>query len=82
MFICYVNKLISKFGHLQHKVLLNLFNTNCCSFYGSSTWWLHSNGFNSCVTAFNVGVRNMFGLRYTTHTWIVRTSDEFCTYEI
>ena len=27
MFIGYINKLISKFGHLQPKVLLNLFNT-------------------------------------------------------
>ena len=41
MFIGYVNKLISKFGHLQPNVLLNLFNTYCCSFYGSSTWGLH-----------------------------------------
>ena len=46
MFIGYVNKLISKFGHLQPKVLLNLFNTYRF-FYGSPTWALHSNGFNS-----------------------------------
>ena len=52
MFIGYVNKLISKFGHLHPKVLLNLFNTYCCSFYGSSTWGLHSNGFN--LTAWNI----------------------------
>ena len=51
MFIGYVNKLISRFGHLQPKVLLNLFNTYCCSVYGSSTWGWHSNGFNSCGTA-------------------------------
>ena len=38
MFIGYVNMLIGKFGHLQPKVLLNLFNTYCCSFYESSTW--------------------------------------------
>ena len=35
MFNGYVNKFISKFGHLQPKVLLNLFNTYCCPFYGS-----------------------------------------------
>ena len=29
MFIGYVNKLISKFGHLQPKVLLNLTDTYC-----------------------------------------------------
>ena len=71
MFIGYVNKLISKFGHLQLKVLLNLFNTYCCSFYGSSIWGLHSNGFNSCETAWNIGVRKMRGLPYTTHTWML-----------
>ena len=41
MFIGYVNKFISKFEHLQPNVLLNLFNTYGCSFYGSSTWGLH-----------------------------------------
>ena len=51
MFIGYVNKLISKFGHLQQDVLINLFNTYCCSFYGSSLWHLHSSGFKSCLTA-------------------------------
>ena len=71
MFIGYVNKLISKFGYLQPKVLLNLFNTYCCSFYGSSIWGLHSNGFNSCVTAWNIGVRKILGLPYTTHTWML-----------
>ena len=64
--IGYVNKLISKFGHLQPKVLLNLFNTYCSSFYRSSTWGLHSNGFNSCVTNWNIGVRKIIGLPYTT----------------
>ena len=33
MSLGYVNKLISKFGHMQPKVVLNLFNTYCCSFY-------------------------------------------------
>ena len=28
----YVNKLISKFGHLQPHILINLFKTYCCSF--------------------------------------------------
>ena len=35
MFIGYVNKLISKFSHLQPDVLINLFSTFWCSFYGS-----------------------------------------------
>ena len=32
---------------------------------------LHSNGFNSCVTAWNIGVRKILGLPYTTHTWML-----------
>ena len=55
MFIGYVNKLISKFGHLQPHILLNLFKTYCCFFFGASTWRLNSAGFKSCTTAWNVG---------------------------
>ena len=33
MFIGYVNKLISKLGHLQPHILINLFKTYCCSFF-------------------------------------------------
>ena len=61
----------NKFGHLQPKVLLTLFNTYCCSFNGSSAYWLHSNGFNSCETAWNIDVRKILGLPYTTHTWML-----------
>ena len=45
-----------------------LFNTFCCSFYGSSTWGLHSNGFNLCVTAWNIGVRKILvHMKYKLH---------------
>ena len=40
-------------------------------FMDPSTWGLHSNGFNSCVTAWNIGVRKIIGLPYTTHTWML-----------
>ena len=82
MFIWYVNKLISKFGHLQPKVLLNLFNIYRCSFYGSSTGGMHSNGFNSCVTSWNYRCYN--DSWFTLHHAHVdaRTTDELCTYEI
>ena len=38
MFIGYVNKLRSNYGNLQHTVLMNLFKSYCCSFYGSILW--------------------------------------------
>ena len=34
LFIGYLNKLGSNFGKLQSKVLINLFKSYCCSFYG------------------------------------------------
>ena len=61
MFIGYVNKLISKFGHLQPHILINLFKT----------WRLNSAGFKSCTTAWNVGVRRLLNLPNTTHTWLL-----------
>ena len=73
MFIGYVNKSSSKFGHLQPKVLLNLFNTYCCYFYGSSRWGLHSNGFNLCITAWNIGVRKILDIPCITHTWMLES---------
>ena len=71
MFIGYVNKLISKFGHLQPRILINLFKTYCCSFFGSSTWRLNSSGFKSYTTAWNVGVRRLLNLPNTTRTSIL-----------
>ena len=71
MFIGYVNKLISKFGHLQPDVLINLFNTYCCSFYGSSLWHLHSSGFKSCLIAWNIGARKVLNIPYRAHTWML-----------
>ena len=68
MFIGYVNKLISKFGHLQPDVLINLFNIYCCSFYGSSLWHLHSSDFKSCLTAWNIGARKVLNIPYRAHT--------------
>ena len=72
MFIVYVNKLISKCKHLQPKVLLNLILIHIVVlFLDPLHGGLHSNGFNSCVTAWNIGVRKILGLPYTTHTWML-----------
>ena len=71
MFIGYVNKLISKFGHLQPDVLINLFNTYCCSFYGPSLWQLHSSGFKSCLIAWNIHARKVLNIPYRAYTWML-----------
>ena len=67
MFIGYVIKLISKFGHLQPHILINIL----LFFFGSSTWRLNSAGFKSYITAWNVGVRRLLNLPNTTHTWLL-----------
>ena len=63
--------LISGFGHLQPYILINLFKTYCCYFFGSTNWGLNSAGFKSCTTAWNVGVRRRLNLPNTTRTWVL-----------
>ena len=38
VFIGSVNKLLGNFGKLQPNIVYNLFNSYCCSFYGSQLW--------------------------------------------
>ena len=52
-------------------MLINLFNTFCSSFYGSSLWDLHSPGFYSCLTAWNIGARKVLNIPHRTHTWML-----------
>ena len=49
--------------------------------FATPVWGLHSNGFNSFATAWNIDVRKILGLPYTTHL-DVGTASEFCAYEI
>ena len=44
-FICAVNKLMGNYGGLQTEMLIKLFNSYCCSFYGSYVWHIKSPGF-------------------------------------
>ena len=71
MFIGNVNKHISKFGHLQPHILINLFKTYCFFLFGSSTWRLNSAGFKGCTTAWNVWVQILLNLPNTTHAWLL-----------
>ena len=44
-FIGSVNKLLGKYGNVQHNVLCNLFNVYCSTFYGSQLWDLNFKSF-------------------------------------
>ena len=70
-FICYVNKLIVNFGHLRGNVLNKLFKLYCCLFYSSQMWRLGSVAFNKVCTAWNIAVRKICNLPYTTHRWFL-----------
>jgi hypothetical protein len=67
-FIGAVNKLMSNFGHLQPSIIKNLFKSHCCSFYGSPMWNFNSPSFKKICTTWNIGVRTILKLPYSSHT--------------
>ncbi len=71
MFIGYVNKLRSNYGMQHHSVLIRLFKSYCCSFYGSNIWKFNSKGFDKCCKSWNIAVRHLLNLQYNTHTWLL-----------
>lgn len=66
-----VNKLLGNYGGLQTHVLVKLFNSYCCSFYGSQMWTMNSPGFKRCCIQWNKAVRRILNLPYRTHTWLL-----------
>ena len=67
----YVNKLIANYGRLQTSVLINLFKSYCCSFYGSHLWKFNSTGFDKCCKSWNIAVRKLLHIPFNTHVWIL-----------
>ena len=67
MFIGYVNKLRSNYGHLQHTVLMNLFKSYCCSFYGSILWTFCSKCFDKICKSWNFAISTLLTLPYNAH---------------
>ena len=67
-FIGYVNKLRSTYGNLQSDILMNLFKSYCCSFYGSILWKFNFVGFDKICKSLNTTIRTLLHLPYNTHT--------------
>ena len=61
----------SNFGKLQSKVLINLFKSYCCSFYGSHLWKFNSTGFDKCCKAWNIAIRKLLELSYNAHVYLL-----------
>ena len=68
-----VNGLCYKFKGtlLNSDVASRLFQTYCCSFYGSQAWNLSSSSFEFICTAWNKAVRRIFHLPYNTHRYLL-----------
>ena len=71
LFIAYFNKMMANYSSLKPTVLINLFKSYCCSFYGSPLWKFNSTGFEKCCKAWNIAVRKLLHLPFKTHTWIL-----------
>ena len=68
-----VNGLCYKFKGtlLNSDVATRLFQTCCCSFYGSQAWILSSSSFELICTAWNKAARRIFHLPYNTHRYLL-----------
>ena len=67
----FVNKLGSNFGKLQSKVLINLFKSYFCSFYGSHLWKFNSTGFDKCCKTWNIAIHKLLELPYNAHVYLL-----------
>ena len=65
-FIVSVNTLMAKFGFLQSNILDFLFNSYCCSFYGSQSWELTSRVINKVYVTWQKAIRRIRRLPNTT----------------
>ena len=63
--------MMANHSSLQPTVLINLFKSYCCSFYGSPLWKFNSIGFEKCYKSWNIAVRKLLHLPFKTHTWIL-----------
>ena len=52
-------------------VLVRLFKTYCCTFYGPQMWQVNSQYINSVCTSWNKGVRRILNLPHDAHTWLL-----------
>ena len=66
-----INKMMANYSSLQPTVLINLFKSYCCSFYGSPLWKFNSTCFEKCCKAWNIVVRQVLHLPFKPHTWVL-----------
>ena len=70
-FIGKVNSLLQELHFADPVVLVRILKIYCTSFYGSSLWNIFSADVDRLYKSWNVTIRNVFKLPYTTHRYLV-----------
>ena len=70
-FIGKVNSLLQEFYYADPAVVIKLLKVYCTSFYGSSLWDIYSADVDRLYKSWNVSVRNIFNVPYTTHRYLI-----------
>ena len=70
-FIGKVNSLLQEFQFVEPHVFVKFLSIYASSFYGSNLWNLYSNEVDRIYKSWNVTIRNVFKLPWTTHRYFV-----------
>ena len=70
-FIGKVNSLLQEFCTVDHSVMVKLLRTYVTSFYGSNLWDVYSPEVTRIFSSWNVTIRNVFNLPWTTHRYFI-----------
>ena len=70
-FIGKVNSLLQEFHYTDPAVVIKLLKVYCTSFYGSSLWDIYSADVDRLYKSWNVSVRNIFNVPFTTHRYLI-----------
>ena len=70
-FIGTLNSMLQELHFVDSNVFMKLVNIYCTSFYGSNLWDLYSKDVDRIFKSWNVTVRNVLKLPFTTHRYLI-----------
>ena len=70
-FIGKVNSILQEFHHVEPDVMVRLLNIYATSYYGSVLWDLYSPEVKKIYSSWNVTIRKVFKVPYTTHRYLI-----------
>ena len=72
-FIGKVNSLLQEFSYVDSSVMVRILEIYVTTFYGSCLWDLYSPEVKKIYSSWNVTVRNVFNLPWTTHRYFIES---------